>query len=359
VDLVEQHIRFCGTDDGVRLAYALAGDGPPLVKAPNYLTHLEYDWDSPVWRHWMDALASRWKLVRYDERGCGMSDLDVDDFSLDTWVADLEVVVDEVGLDRFPLLGISAGGPVAIAYASRHPERVTKLVLYGSYARGRMRRSNTPAELREAELLLEMMEVGWGQDNPAFRRVFTTLFMPHGSLEQLTWFDELQRITTPTANAIRFERAFWDVDVRALASRVTTPTLVLHARDDAMCPFEGARELAGLIPDSELVPLEGHNHVLLEHEPAWSRFLAAVEDFLTEPEPAIDPRSARLDDLTPREGEVLALIARGLSNDEIAEQLVVSAATVRNHITRIFRKLGVRDRAQAVVVALEGGAAGH
>jgi pimeloyl-ACP methyl ester carboxylesterase/DNA-binding CsgD family transcriptional regulator len=356
VGVVEQHIRFCSTADGVRLAYALAGDGPPLVKAPNYLTHLEYDWDSPVWRHWMHALASRWQLVRYDERGCGMSDLDVDDFSLDTWVADLEVVVDEVGLDRFPLLGISAGGPVAIAYAVRHPERVTKLVLYGSFARGRMRRSSTPAELREAELLLEMMEVGWGQDNPAFRRVFTTLFMPQGTLEQLAWFDELQRITTPTANAIRFERAFWDLDVRTLASRVMAPTLILHARDDAMCPFDGARELAGLIPRSELIPLEGQNHVLLEHEPAWPRFLAAVEDFLDQPDPvAVDPRFALLGDLTPREREVLALIARGLSNDEIAEQLVVSAATVRNHITRIFRKLGVRDRAQAVIVALEGG----
>jgi pimeloyl-ACP methyl ester carboxylesterase len=170
--------------DGVRLANALAGDGPPLVKAPNCLTHLEYDWDSRVWRHWMCALASR--LVRCDERGCGMSDLDVDDFSLDTWVADLEVVVDEVGLERFPLLGISAGGPVAVAYAVRHPERVT------------------------------------------FRRVFTTLFLPQGTLEQLEWFDELQRITTPPANAIRFERAFWDVDVRTLAPRVTAPTLILQ-----------------------------------------------------------------------------------------------------------------------------------
>lgn len=354
---MEQRIRFCRTDDGVRLAYAIAGDGPPLVKAPNYLTHLEYDWDSPVWRHWMHELASRWQLVRYDERGCGMSDLEVDDFSLDTWVADLEAVVDEVGLDRFPLLGISAGGPVAIAYAVRHPERVTKLVLYGSFARGRVQRSSAPAEFREAELLLEMMEVGWGQDNPAFRRVFTTLFMPQGTLDQLAWFDELQRITTPTANAIRFERAFWDLDVRTLASRVAAPTLILHARDDAMCPFEGARELAGLIPNSELVPLEGHNHVLLEHEPAWPRFLAAVTDFLDQPVPpaSCDPRFARLDDLTRREGEVLALIARGLSNDEIAQQLVVSAATVRNHVTRIFRKLGVRDRAQAVMVALEGG----
>lgn len=201
-----------------------------------------------------------------------------------------------------------------------------------------------------------MMEVGWGQDNPAFRRAFTTLFMPQGTLEQLAWFDELQRITTPTANAIRFERAFWDLDVRSLAARVAAPTLVLHTRDDAMCPFDGARELAGLIPNSELVPLEGHNHVLLEHEPAWSRFLAAVEDFLAQPEPesALDPRVARLGELTPRESEVLALIARGLSNDEIAELLVVSAATVRNHITRIFRKLGVRDRAQAVMIALEG-----
>lgn len=353
---MEQRIRFCRTEDDVQIAYAVGGDGPPLVKAPNYLTHLEYDWDSPVWGHWMRELSDRWTLVRYDERGCGMSDLDVDGFSLEAWVADLEAVIDAAGLGSFPLLGISAGGPIAVAYAARHPERVTKLVLYGSYARGRFHRSDNPRDRREAEALLDLMETGWGQDNPAFRRLFTMLFMPDGTAEQLAWFDELQRITTPPENAVRFERAFYELDVCEFAERVQAPTLITHARDDAMCPFEGARELAGLIPDSELVPLDSQNHILLEHEPAWQRFLEVVGDFLERPEERIDdPRVTRIGELTPREREVLDLIARGRSNDEITAELMVSPATVRNHITRIFRKLDVRDRAQAVVVAREGG----
>jgi pimeloyl-ACP methyl ester carboxylesterase/DNA-binding CsgD family transcriptional regulator len=353
---VEQRIRFTQTPDGVRIAYAVTGSGPPLVKAPNYLTHLEFDWDSPVWGHWLRELSARWQLVRYDERGCGLSDLDVDDFSLDTWLADLEAVVDTLGLRRFPLLGISAGGAIAVAYAARHPERVSRLVLYGTYARGRYQRSDDPADRRHAQLLLDLMESGWGQDNPAFRRVFTTMFMPEGTLEQLAWFDELQRITTPPENAVRFERAFYDLDVRELATQVRAPTLILHARDDAMCPFDGARELAGLIPDSELVPLDGLNHILLEHEPAWPRFLTAVEAFLDAPQQAAgNPRLANLRELTAREAEVLSLIATGLSNDDIARQLVVSPATVRNHITRIFRKLDVTSRAQAIVLARDGG----
>lgn len=356
---MEQRIRFCRTEDDVRIAYGIAGDGAPLVKAPNYLTHLEYDWDSPVWGHWMRELADRWRLIRYDERGCGMSDLDVDDFSLGTWVADLEAVVDAVGLVSFPLLGVSAGGPIAVAYAARHPERVTRLVLYGTYARGRFRRSDDPRDRREAEALLDLMETGWGRDNPAFRRLFTMLFMPNGTAEQLAWFDELQRTTVPPENAVRFERTFYELDVRELAEQVQAPTLILHARKDAMCPFDQARELAALIPDSELVPLESQNHILLQDDPAWRRFIDVVEDFLDRPSNDVeDPRIARLGELTPRELEVLDLIARGRSNDEIAGGLVISPATVRNHITRIFRKLDVRDRAQAVVVARKGGLGG-
>ncbi len=355
---VRQQIRLCRAHDGVQLAYATSGSGPPLVKAPNYLTHLEHDWDSPVWSHWMQELSRRWTLLRYDERGCGMSDLDVDDFTLDTWVADLEAVADAAGLDRFPLLGVSAGAAIAIAFAVRHPERVTHLILYGGYARGRIRRSDDPADLRRAEMLLELMETGWGQDNPAFRRVFTTLFMPGGSPEQVAWFDELQRVTVPPRNAVRFEQAFFELDVRAEAEQVRAPTLILHARGDAMCPFDGSRELAALIPHSEFVPLEGQNHILLEDEPAWGRFLEAVEQFLAtkaEPSGSDGPHARRLRELTPRQRDVLDLIARGRSNEEIAAALVLSPATVRNHITSIFRTLDVRDRAQAVVVAREGG----
>lgn len=358
---VGQQLGFCETDDGVQLAYAVSGSGPVLVKAPNFLTHVEFDWDSPVWRHWMGELSDRFTLVRYDERGCGLSDLDVDRFTLDTWVADLEAVVAAAGVGRFPLLGVSAGGAIAIAYAAKHPERVTRLVLYGAYARGRFHRSDDPQDRREAELLLEMIRTGWGRANPAFRRVFTMLFMPEGTAAQLDWFDELQRITTPPENAARFERAFFDLDVTDLAKQLTVPTLVVHARGDAVCSFDGARQLAGLIPHSQFVPLDSRNHILLEHEPAWPQFLDAVDTFFARTDGAEPPdrRDHRLAGLTPREHQVLALIAAGASNHDIATRLVISPATVGNHITRIFRKLSVRTRAEAMVLARDGDLAAH
>src|SRR5665809_57543 len=203
----------------------------------NYLSHLEFDWESPVWRHWLDELSTRRQLVRYDERGCGLSDWDVDDFSLEAWITDLESVVEATGLQRFPLLGISQGGAVALAYAARHPERVTHLILYGAYARGRLLRSNSPEHLREAGTLLDLMRIGWGQDNPAFRQVFTTLLMPEATADQMNWFNELQRRSTSPQNAVRFEEAFFSLDATELAPNITTPTLVLHARADAMVPF--------------------------------------------------------------------------------------------------------------------------
>ena len=280
---LRQRIRFTHARDGTRIACAEAGDGPPFVKAANYLTHLEFDWESPVWRHWLHALADGRRLVRYDERGCGLSDWDIEDFSLETWVADLEAVVEELGLDRFPLLGISQGGPVAIEYAVRHPEKVTHLVLYGTYARGRFTRSATPEQQQEARTLLQLMRLGWGQDNPAFRQTFTTLFMPDATLDQMRWFNELQRRTTSPANAVRFEEAFYGLDVTDQARQVAVPTLVLHARGDAMIPFDEGRQLAALVPDSVFVPLEGRNHILLETEPAWTRFVEEVTAFIDEP----------------------------------------------------------------------------
>jgi pimeloyl-ACP methyl ester carboxylesterase/DNA-binding SARP family transcriptional activator len=279
---IRQRIRFCRSRDGVRIACAEVGEGSPLVKAANYLTHLEYDWESPVWRHWLEALAAGHRFVRYDERGCGLSDWDIDDFSLEAWVSDLEAVVDGLRLERFALLGISQGGAVAVAYAVRHPERVTHLILYGAYAVGRFRRSTSPEQQQEARTLLDLMRLGWGQDNPAFRQTFTTLFMPDATLGQMRWFNELQRRTTSPQNAVRFEEAFYGIDVAELARRVTTPTLILHARGDAMIPFEEGRRLATLIPDSGFVPLEGRNHILLETEPAWARFVEEVRGFIDE-----------------------------------------------------------------------------
>lgn len=276
-----QQIRFCRARDGVRIAYATSGDalGPVLVKPANWLTHVDHDHDSAVWRHWVAELGRGRRLIRYDERGCGLSDHNAADLSFEAWVRDLEAVVDAEKVERFSLLGISQGCAVAIAYAARHPERVDKLVLYGGYAIGRNHRNSTPQEELEATLLGNLIRVGWGRDNPAFRQVFGTLFVPGGTAEQWQWFNDLAR-TLPMENALSILEMTHAIDVRALAATVDRPTLVLHAVGDAMCPFENGRMLAALIPGARFVPLESRNHVLLESEPAWTRFLEEVRAFL-------------------------------------------------------------------------------
>jgi len=277
---LEQRIRFCTSGDGVRIAAATTGTGPPLVKAANWLNHLEFDNRSPVWRHWIRELSRDHTLVRYDERGCGLSEWDVEDFSLDAWVQDLETVVDDLELERFALLGISQGGPIAVAYAALHPERVSRLILYGSYARGRSHRNLSEREHEEGELMRKMIEVGWGTDHAAFRQVFTSMFIPEASAEQSHWFNELERVSATPQNAARILSACHALDVRALAPRLTTPSLVLHVTQDLRVPFDEGRLLASLIPDARFVTLEGRNHLLLEGEPAWPRFLREVREFL-------------------------------------------------------------------------------
>lgn len=349
-----QQIRFCTSPDGVRLAYAVAGEGAPLVKAANYLTHLEHDWQSPVWRHWLRELARCHTLVRYDERSTGLSDRGVGDLSLDAWVHDLETVVAAVGLERFALLGISQGASVCVAYAARHPEKVAHLVLYGGYARGRYHRGLTPRQAVEAETMINVIRIGWGQENPAFRQLFSTQLMPEGSAEQIRWLNELARISATPEEAAEMEQAFYDIDVTALAPAVRAPTLVLHARHDAAIPFEEGRLLAALIPDARFVPLESRNHILLQEEPAWRRFQDEVRAFLGggAARAAVPSRFA---DLTAREREVLDGIARGFSNLQIAERLYISPKTVRNHITHLFSKLEVTRRAEAIVRARDAG----
>jgi pimeloyl-ACP methyl ester carboxylesterase len=276
----EQQIRFCTAPDGVRIAFATSGAGPPLVKPVNWLTHLEYDWESPVWRHWLRELSHDHTLVRYDQRGSGLTDRDVDDVSFEAWVHDLETVVDAVGLERFPLLALSQGCAVAIAYATRHPERVTRLVLYGGYVQGSFVRARTPEEVEEATMLMRQMPQYWGRDNPAFRLFFAARFLPEGTPEQMRSFSELQRITTLPEMAVRLRTAAAEIDVADLASRVRAPTLVLHATGDAVIPFDQGRALAALVPGARFVSLESQNHVLLESEPAWPRFLDEVRRFL-------------------------------------------------------------------------------
>lgn len=278
---LRQDVRFCTARDGVRIAYATVGAGPPLVKCANWLNHLEYDWDSPVWRYFFRMLAKDYTFVRYDARGNGLSDWDVKDWSLDALVADLEAVVDAAGLERFPLLGMSQGCAVSIEYAVRHPERVSKLVLYGGYARGwRLHDNKQTVQQNEAHLLLT--RTGWGRDNPAYRQLFTSFFIPGATQEQMDWFNDLQRITATPENAGNLLSALGDIDVRHRLAQVRTPTLVIHARNDARITLPNGRELATGIPGARFTILESQNHVPLEQEPAMGRFLAEMNAFLAE-----------------------------------------------------------------------------
>jgi pimeloyl-ACP methyl ester carboxylesterase/DNA-binding winged helix-turn-helix (wHTH) protein len=277
---LNQDIRFCVSADGVRIAYASIGHGPPLLKAANWMTHLGRDIESDVWRHWLEGLAGSHRLVRYDERGCGMSDWNVDGFCLDAWVDDLALVADAAGLERFPLIGLSQGGAVAVAYAVRHPERVSRLILWGAYPRGRLARATSDEQRREAALDIELARVGWGRDDATFRQVFTSQFLPDATRDVWDEFDDLQRRTTSPENAVRFLEAFSQLDVSGIAPQVRCPTLILHARDDHRVPLESARDFAALIPDSRLAPLPSRNHILTRDEPAWAMFLAEVTAFL-------------------------------------------------------------------------------
>ncbi len=275
-----QHIAFCRAADGIRLAYAVAGEGPPLVRAANWMTHLGYDIESPVWKHWVRDLAMTHTFIRYDERGCGLSDWEAKDFTFDDWVTDLESVVEAVGLDRFPLLGVSQGGAVAVAYAARHPDRVSKLVLCGAYARGRAVRAIDDEEKRAAALDLDLARVGWGRDDPVFRQVFAAQFQPDGTRADWAAFDQLQRRTTSPENAVRFLTEFARIDVREEAGQVRCPTLIMHSRDDHRVPLRFGEELASLIPDSSLVALASNNHLLTATEPAWPMFRDELRGFL-------------------------------------------------------------------------------
>ena len=275
-----QEIRYCRSPDGVRIAYASSGSGPPLVKAANWLTHLDLEWQSPIWAHWIDALSQSRQLVRYDERGCGLSDWDVTDFSVDAWVEDLELVVDSAGLDHFPLVGLSQGGAVAVAYAVRHPDRVTRLVLVGAYARGRLKRAATEEEREEADLDLRVGRVAWRRDDPAYRQVFASQFLPDAPRSTWDAFNAMQRATTSTENVVRFLDTFAQLDVSTIAPQVACPTLIVHARRDRRVPESQARELAGLIPDSVLHLADSGNHIMLSHEPAWPELVDRLDSFL-------------------------------------------------------------------------------
>jgi pimeloyl-ACP methyl ester carboxylesterase/DNA-binding CsgD family transcriptional regulator len=349
-----QRIRYLRTGDGVQLAWAEAGTGPVLVKAANWMTHLEYEWESPVWRHWIRFFSNHFRYVRHDERGCGMTDWNVGDLSFDRWVEDLEAVVAAADpQEPFALLGISQGAATCVGYAVRHPERVSHLVLYGGYARGPFRRGDPDRE-RFYRALIDLIRLGWGKDNPAFRQVFTSRFIPGGTDEQISWFNELCRKTTSPEIAARLIESRATIDIVALLGEIRTPTLVLHSRDDDIVPIAEGHILAAGIPGAQFIELDSKNHVLLENEPAWERFCGEVLDFM---ELKGSPRGedAAFGSLSPREREVLTLITEGFGNAEIAERLSISEKTVRNHVSNLFDKLGVWTRAQAMVFARDRG----
>jgi pimeloyl-ACP methyl ester carboxylesterase len=279
---VEHRVSFTKSFDSTRIAFAIAGNGPPLVKVANYMCHVEYDWDSPVWVHWLEELTRSHTLIYYDERGSGLSDWNAEDVSFEAWVRDLEAVVDATRLRRFPLFAMSQAGAVAVAYAARHPDKITRLIVHGAYARGWLKRDLTEEQIEEEALMIGLMRVGWGRENPAFRQVFAMQLFPDATTEQLRSLEEQMRLSISPKNAVRLESEMHRIDVRDLAAQITVPTLVLHSREDEAVPFEEGRLLASLIPRAQFVALESKNHLLTEREAAWPKFLAAVRGFLRE-----------------------------------------------------------------------------
>lgn len=356
MDSPRQTVRYVTADDGVRLAWAHCGEGPTLVKAANWITHLEYDWESPIWHHWVKFLSRHFSMVRYDERGNGLSQRDPGDVSFPNWLPDLEKVVDSAGLtEPFVMLGISQGAMASIQYAARYPEKVSHLVIYGGYARGHGERGDSEG-MREYQAIVELTELGWGRSDPIYRRLFTKRFMPEGSEEQLSWFDQHCATTTDARMAAELLRSRIKADVSDLLSRIEVPTLVLHANRDRVAPFHCGQEIAAGIPGAQFVQLESCNHVLLESEPAWERFQDEVLQFT-----GVKAAGVRgtLAELSERENDILAHIVAGRTNQEIGDALFISEKTVRNHITSIFGKLGVKTRAQAMVRAREEGFGGY
>lgn len=279
--LARQKIQFCTAADNVRLAWATVGSGPPIIKAANWLSHLELDWEAPMWSPLFRQLAQQFQFIRYDERGNGLSDWEVEDLGFGSFVTDLETVVEASGLQRFALLGISQGAAVSIEYAVRHPGRVSRLILFGGYPAG-WRIDASPQTIREREAVMTLTAAGWGQDNPAYRQIFSSTFMPSATAEELHWFNEFQRRTTSPGNAVRFLSAFGDIDVRDRLAKVQAPTLVIHSLRDRRIPAATGREIAARIPSARFLGLDSDGHLLLGREPASRVFVDAVKDFLGE-----------------------------------------------------------------------------
>ena len=349
---MEQELRFLRMPDGVNICCAKTGEGPPLVKAPNWLSHAGFDRNSPVWRHWWQELSRNHRFVRFDQRGCGLSDWQAADMSFNAWVTDLEEVVDALKLDRFALLGMSQGGAVAVEYAARHPERVTHLVLAGAFAQGWAKRGQPS---RDSQALLTLIIEGWGSDNPAYRQIFTSQFMPDATADQMNWFNELERVSASPENAVRLWSEVGSIDVVDRLASIAVPTLVFHSQNDARVPFEQGRLIAATIPGARFIPLESNNHILLETEPAWQVFVSEKQRFLGEGLVANNLPAAGVPRLTPREMSVLRLIAAGKTDREIANELSLSVRTVGNHVKKILDKTDSPNRTAAAMHAMRLG----
>ncbi len=345
-----QDLRFCHSADGTAIAYAVHGSGPPLLLDACWLSHLQFDWQSPVWRHYLIELGKVATVIRFDERGHGLSDRDVTDHSLERRIEDLEAVADHAGLDRFALLAMAQGGPISIEYAVRHPERLSRLMFYGSYA-GAMATASAE-EIALDDAFEALITVGWERPTPEFRRVFTTMMIPDASEEQMGWLDELQRQSVTAATAILSRRQRNRTDARHLLADLDLPVLVLHSRGDRMNTFDEARYLASHIRGARLVALESCNHIVLEDEPAWPVFLREVTDFVAA-DRAPDTSGVDVSTLlSPRELDVLGVAAEGADNEAIARRLHLSVRTVERHLQNVYAKLGLRGRnARAAAVA--------
>jgi pimeloyl-ACP methyl ester carboxylesterase/DNA-binding CsgD family transcriptional regulator len=340
-----QDIRFARSADGVGIAYARHGTGPPLLIDSCWLSHLQFDWQSPVWRHYLDELGKIATVIRYDERGHGLSDRAVTDHSLEARVSDLEAVADDAGLDRFALLAMAQGGPVAIEYAARHPERLTRLIFYGSHPGTKA--PSTPEEIELFAAMQALIKVGWARPTSEFRRVFTSLMIPGATEEQMRWVDDLQRMAVDAETALLARAQRQVTDSSARMSELDLPTLVIHSRGDQMQEFQRARELAAGIRGARLVALESDNHIVLADEPAWPVFLREVTEFLAADRSVEAPIVADDDVaavLSPRELDILRLAAQGRDNDAIAAELVLSVRTVERHLQNAYAKLGLQGR---------------